>query len=264
MKTKFTLTLLVLLELVFVLQSCGDKTQKSNVSTSKITAINTANNNSDDEIDDEYEQEKNTPQESNKNYPKIGNKASDFLPSSGIYEIQYEAKGDLNKDGRDDIVIVLVHKEVKTEERPMLILLQNKDKSYRLDKVSDLIMPVEYNDNDFQMYVSQEISIENGTLKIKLSGAGGPVGNIFSHLKYVGDDLLLTYIETYNAGAGSWLSLYYDLEKGLLTEEITNTMKEDMPSKSKTFKLKKEKHLFESTSPDGVIMEAYDKVDSDW
>ena len=89
MKTKFTFTLFILLEVVFVLQSCGDKTQKSDLTTSKINAIDTANKNSHGEIDDEYEQDKNTPQESNKNYPKTGNKASDFLPSSGIYEIQY-------------------------------------------------------------------------------------------------------------------------------------------------------------------------------
>ncbi|MCH5597477.1 hypothetical protein [Niabella ginsengisoli] len=65
-------------------------------------------------------------------------------------------------------------------------------------------------------------------------------------------------------GAGSHQGLNYDLEKGELTEEIVHTMEEDMPSETKTFKLKKEKHLFEDASPDDIISEAYKQTDSEW
>ncbi len=65
----------------------------------------------------------------------------------------------------------------------------------------------------------------------------------------------MIYIEVYHAGAGSWFSAYYDLEKGVLTEETTNTMEEDMPTATETHQLKKETHFFESASPADIIQE---------
>ena len=76
--------------------------------------------------------------------------------------------------------------------------------------------------------------------------------------------MILTYIETYNVGAGSWQQLYYNIEKGELTQVITNTMEESMPTKEKTFKLTKEKYKIESASPDDIIIEAYKKINSEW
>jgi|GEM_PF-1977815 len=206
--------------------------------------------------------EEDTSNETEIVYPKTGNKSIDFLPSN-IYEIQYEAKGDLNNDGLADIAVVLKNKESNIADRPMLILLQNKDKSYRLDKISNMVFPAEYNNYDFKIYDTEDIGIEDGTLTIQLYGIG-PSGNLFSTFKYFGDDLVLTYIETYNMGAGSHEALNYDLEKGELAQEIINTMEEDMPSKSKTFKLKKEKHLFENVAPGDIIIEAYKQIDSEW
>ncbi|NRS90334.1 hypothetical protein HNQ02_003274 [Flavobacterium sp. 7E] len=262
MKVKNTLALTILFTLVFILQSCENKKQKNIMesNSSTVDAVNKIDTlqNDQPEIKEIYYEEQEIV------YPKTGNKASDFLPKSGVYKIQYEAKGDLNNDGKDDIAIVLAHKEIKTLERPMLVLLQNDDKSFRLDKVSTLVMPVEYSGDDYKMYTEQDVNIENGILKIQLYGSGGPVGNIFSHFEYSGNDLVLTYIETYNSGAGSWQDLHFDLKKGLLTQEVTSTMTEDMPSESKTFKLEKEKHLFEDTSPDDVIMEVYKKTDISW
>lgn len=62
-------------------------------------------------------------------FPKSGSKASDFLPKSGIYEIQYEAGGDLNGDGLEDLAVVMHSRQDNTATRPMLILLQNTDKT---------------------------------------------------------------------------------------------------------------------------------------
>ena len=206
--------------------------------------------------------EEDTSTEAELVYPKTGNKPSDFIPTN-IFEIQYEVKGDLNQDGLPDIVIVLKNKESNIADRPTLILLQNNDKTYRLDKVSNFVMPAEYNNHDFKIYDTEDIGIDNGTLTIQLYGIG-PSGNLFSTFKYFGNDLVLAYIETYNMGAGSHQSLYYDLEQGELTQEITNTMEEDMPSREKTFKLKKEKYLFETASPDNIISKAYQQIDTDW
>jgi hypothetical protein len=242
---------------VFLFPSCENKTSKK--SKKEIPKTNTKvskKGNSKTVTNTDHE---NDLQEPPLSFPKTGKKASDFLPKLGIYKIQYEAKGDLNQDGLNDIALVLAHTDVKTAERPVLILLQNQDKSYRLDKLSTTVMAIEYAENDFKTYENQEISIQKGILKIQLYGIG-PNGNLFSHFKYVDKELILSYIESYSGGAGSWKQLYYNLEKGELTEEITNTMQEEMLTKEKTFKLKKVKHKFEDASPDKIILEAYEKV----
>lgn len=240
-------------------QSCGnDRLKKAKESVQQTTEV--AEKDSIEEFHEEFDY---AEEDELYAYPKTGNKAEDFLPKIGIYEIQYEVKGDLNQDGLPDIVIVLKNKESNIADRPTLILLQNNDKTYRLDKVSNFVMPAEYNNHDFKIYDTEDIGIDNGTLTIQLYGIG-PSGNLFSTFKYFGNDLVLAYIETYNMGAGSHQSLYYDLEQGELTQEITNTMEEDMPSREKTFKLKKEKYLFETASPDNIISKAYQQIDTDW
>lgn len=267
MTTKRMKNIIILIAFLFSIQSCGDKMQNTTIQTPGADTTNQSLSDTQSTIDTStYTEMNDEPDEDDFIYPQKGSKASDFLPENTLqeYEIQYEASGDLNNDDLADIVVILKNMEIKTALRPMLVLLQNKDKTYRLDKVSNLVIPAEYTENDFQMYSSENLKIEKGTILINLYGSGGPVGNTFSHFRYFGNDLVLTYIETYNIGAGSWQSLYYDLEKGELTEEITNTMKEEMPSESKTFQLKKEIHLFEKTSPDQVIMEAYKKIESNW
>ncbi|WP_333852701.1 hypothetical protein [Epilithonimonas sp.] len=99
-------------------------------------------------------------------------------------------------------------------------------------------------------------------MTIQLYGIG-PSGNLFSDFKYIGNDLFLTHIETYNMGAGSHQSLDYDVIKGELSQEVTNTMKEEMPSEEKTFHLKPQKIKFEDASPDDVIGEAYKVIDAE-
>ena len=49
-------------------------------------------------------------------------------------------------------------------------------------------------------------------------------------------------------GAAGRSGLYYDYEKGEITETETNTMKEDEPTTSQTSKAKTKKYLFENTS----------------
>lgn len=253
--------LIVFIIFVLSLQSCENNTNK--VNEKKAVTTSNVKINSDIEIKNQSIQNEKNLQEPEIIFPKTGNKAADFLPSLNVYEIQYEAKGDLNKDGLDDISVVFNYKESNIADRPMLILLQNKDKSFRLDKVSIFTMPIEYTDSDYKIYDTEDISIEDGILKIQLYGTG-PSGNVFSDFKYFDNDLILTYIETYNVGAGSWQRLYYNIEKGELTQVITNTMEESMPTKEKTFKLTKEKYKFESASPDNIIIEAYKKIDSEW
>ena len=247
--------------LALVVLSCQNITKKENaIETSSAKNIN---NNEYDETEDELDDDFLDVPDSEVVYPKTGSKAEDFLPVSGIFEIQFETSGDLNNDGLNDIAIVLVQKEIKTATRPMLVLLQNKDKTYRLDKVSNTVMPIEYNDSDYKIYDTEDINIENGTLNIRLYGTG-PSGNIFSDFKYFDNDLILIYIETYNSGAGSWSQLYYDLEKAEITQVVTNTMEESTPTEEKTLKLPKKIYKFENASPGDIIIETYKIVDIEW
>lgn len=228
---------------VFTIQSCKKDTKNTSNNVTVTDSLPT--NKEFEETGEEYEE--NNPEEAAITYPETGKKTTDFLPKLGIYEIQYNSEGDLNNDGLQDIAVVLRHKSVKTAKRPMLILLQNADKSYHLDKVSDVVMPAEYNDYDYKLYDTENISIEKGELHINLYG-GGASGTFLSVFKYLEEGLVLTYMETYFRGAGQASSNIYDYEKGESTTSETNTMKEDEPTSSTTTPIKKKPHFFEETS----------------
>ncbi|MDA6069503.1 hypothetical protein NJT12_07725 [Flavobacterium sp. AC] len=244
MKKQITLNLLILLAIT--VQSCTNKKKTDADSTAKNVEITDSLPHRDyEDVSDEPDQ--STPYKPDATYPKKGNKIADFLPKTGIYEVQYETEGDLNNDGFPDIAVVLKYKENNISKRPMLILLQNKDKSYRLDKVSNIVMPIEYNEADYKIYDTEDITIENGGLNINLYSIG-PGGNIFGSFKYFGNDFILNMIEAEYRGAGGHTGLFYNFEKGDITINETNTMKEDEPTESKTTKAKVKRYLFEKTS----------------
>ncbi|KFC18486.1 hypothetical protein [Chryseobacterium sp. FH1] len=256
MKNTNTCFLFLMILFGFAFQSCKKETEIINEKKTDTAIIK-----SDFTEIDSGEQYEESDEDPTYNFPKTGNKASDFLIEPDVFEIQYETEGDLNNDGLRDIVFVRKDKKSKMASRSLLVLLQNKDKSYRLDKVSNTVMPDEYTESGYKIYDTETISIEKGELNIDLYGTG-PTGNLFSTFKYSGNQLLLTHIETYNMGAGSHQSLNYDLVKGVLKQEIINTMEEEMPSEEKIFHLKKEKHEFENSSPDQIIQDAYKVIDS--
>lgn len=233
---KYYFTFLIV---VFVLQSCENKKpleKPTEIITPKADSIT---NTDSTEVNDE-------PDEDDIVYPKTGRNAAEFIPESDIYTIQYETKGDLNEDGLEDITIVLKNKEVKQAPRPMLILLQNKDKSYRLDKVSNIVMPREYNEYDYQLFDTEEITIEKGELSIKLYGKD----NAFATFKYSANALLLTSIEGFYRGAGAQNGIKQDFVKGeeIITEiDLISSIDEPKVVETKD-KIKKERHLFENTS----------------
>lgn len=191
-------------------------------------------------------------------FPVTGKKASDFVSST--YEIQYETEGDLNQDGLSDLALVVRKKTDTLAGRTVLVILKNPDTTYKLDKVSTTVFPDEYNSNGYKMHDPEDISIEKGELNINLYDIG-PNGNLFSTFKYLNNNLVLTYIETYNMGAGSHQALYYEPMKGKFVQEITNTMEEEAPTTSKTFHVKKENYRFENVSPDNIIQKVYSSVD---
>lgn len=245
MKKQFILILSILF--VIATQSCKDTKNTSPKSDAKNAEVTDRLPDSEETEEEVDESNQNIAYEPNVSFPQTGNKIADFLPKSGIYDIQYKAEGDLNNDGLRDIAVVLKYKGNNISKRPLLIVLQNKDKSYRLDKVSNITMPVEYNEADYKVYDTEDISIENGGLNINLYSIG-PGGNIFGSFKYIGNDFILNMIEAEYRGAGGHSGLFYNFEGGEITINETNTMEEDQPVTSKTTKAKVKRYLFENTS----------------
>lgn len=244
MKKRIILILPILLAIT--VQSCKNTKKAENDSITKNVEVTDTLPHSDFE-DASHEPDASISYEPDITFAKTGNKIADFLPKNGNYEVQYETKGDLNNDGLADIAVVLKYKENNISKRPMLILLQNEDKSYRLDKVSNITMPVEYNEADYKLYDTEDIIIENGGLNINLYSIG-PSGNIFGSFKYIENDFILNMIEAEYRGAGGHSGLFYNFEGGDITINQTNTMEEDQPVTSKTTKAKVKRYLFENTS----------------
>lgn len=242
---KKTTTLILPMLLVFAIQSCNNtKKTETNHAVKNVEVTDSIPIGDFEESYEPDEPQDNIPYEPNVTYPETGNKIADFVPKPVLYEVQYKGEGDLNNDGLANIAVVLKYKENNISKRPMLILLQNQDKSYRLDKVSNIVMPIEYNDSDYKSYETEDISIENGKLNINLYG----MGNIFGSFKYIGNDFVLDYMEAYAGGAGGSTVLFYDVEKGEIKINNTNTMEENMPTTSETTKAKLKNYFFENTS----------------
>ena len=226
----------------FLFQSCGnDRLKRAKESVQQTTKV--AEKDSIEEFHEEFDY---AEADNLYAYPKTGNKAEDFLPKIGIYEIQYEGKGDLNNDGLSDLAVVLRVKDNKTQARPTLILLQIQNKTYRLDKVSNFVMPIEYNEYDYKLFDTEEISIENGELNIKLYGKD----NSFGTFKYFGNDLLLSSVEAFYRGAGSQEGIKYDFLKGEQTTteiDLISDVENPKVTENKN-SIDKEKHYFENIS----------------
>ena len=71
----------------------------------------------------------------NVSIPSRGKKIEDFIPYD--WKLTEKAKGDLNKDKLDDMVIVIEDKEGK---RLLLVLFQNKDRSLKLSVESNAVL----------------------------------------------------------------------------------------------------------------------------
>jgi len=198
------------------------------------------------------------PEYENETFPVKEGLLSDIVGSS--YEIQYEADGDLNNDGLSDKVLVLRKKSDTLSQRTVMVLLKNDNKRFRLDQISDTLLPDEYNEAGFKKYDPENISIAKGILSVNLYNPA-PYGNLFFNFEYIDKDFVLTYIETYNAGAGSWQSLYYEPLKGKFLQEVTNTMEEDTPAETRNIQVKKQKFLFENAVPDDIISKVYSEND---
>lgn len=187
-------------------------------------------------------------------YALKGKTATDFIQDPHFYSIQYEAMGDLNRDGLMDKVLVVKHKKNRTAARYILILLQDGTQNFHLNTLSNTIFEPEYNEYDYKWYETEEIAINNGTLQISFYGNGAS-GNIFYQFEYQNEALLLSYLEVFGAGAGEQSTEYYDFKKGEITKISVNMMEEEMPETITSRPLTQKVYPFSKTSYTLVMQE---------
>ncbi|WAC42568.1 hypothetical protein [Pedobacter sp. SL55] len=131
-------------------------------------------------------------------FPNMVYKVAQLIPQ--YYDIDLEAEGDLNNDGLADKALVLINTRDTTAQRPTLVLLKQGN-AYSVNTISYTAFDPKFREDGFKNYDYEEVSIDSGKLVIKKQ-AMGPAGSIESTYKYMGDDLVLTYITTFNMGAG--------------------------------------------------------------
>ncbi|KAF2079314.1 hypothetical protein [Flavobacterium sharifuzzamanii] len=234
---------IVFLLISAIIISCSKKKDIKEVSEKKDTLHQAI---PEDTETTEYEEAFIAPE-----FPKTGKNVDDFVVSP--YIIKMKAEGFLNDDMLKDIVIVLQNENDNKDSRAVLVLLKQKTGEYKLQDISWEALDPEYNENDYQMYTSEEIYIENKMLHIMLQSGGGPPGTRETLYKYINDDLVLIEIHSFNAGAGSHLSSDYNLITGVVEHELTNTLHDSVPNKHeiKKFQLKRQM-LFAKDNPNTV------------
>lgn len=180
-----------------------------------------------------------------KQFPTSANSVKDFVIEP--YEIAMEDEGLLNNDDLKDVVLVLANKNDSTDLRPTLVLLKQQTGGYLLYGVSWHTVGPAYNSDKFQEYIQEEVEIDSAKLKISLYGYGGPTGNQFNTYQFIGNKLVLSKLELYNAGAGGQTYVDVDYLKNMVRVEDVSTMLEDMPSKISHKKIPKHKPYFFET-----------------
>ncbi|WP_264552700.1 hypothetical protein [Flavobacterium sp. N2038] len=234
---------MIFLIIAVTIISCNKKTDVKAISVKKDALYQPI----PDETETEDEEVFTAPE-----FPKTGKTADDFV---GVpYIIKMKAEGFLNDDALKDIVIVLQNENDNQDSRAVLVLLKQETGEYKLQDISWEAVDPEYTESGYQIYTSEEIYIENKVLHIMLQSGGGPAGTRETLYKYVNNDLVLTEMHTFNAGAGSHLSSDYNLVTGVAEHEVTNTLNDSIPSKHeiKKFQLKRQM-LFAKDNPNIVL-----------
>ncbi|TDP03982.1 hypothetical protein [Flavobacterium sp. 245] len=234
---------IIFLILAATIISCNKKTDVKTVSIQKDTLYQSIA----DETETEDEEIFTAPE-----FPKTGKTADDFVV--GSYIIKMKAEGFLNDDGLKDVVIALQNENDNGDSRAVLVLLKQETGEYKLQDISWEALDPEYTETGYQMYTSEEIFIENKILHIMLQSGGGPSGTRETLYKYVNNDLVLIEMHTFNSGAGAHLSSDYNLMTGVVEHEVTNTLRDSMPSEHETKKFQlKRQMLFAKDNPNSVL-----------
>lgn len=235
---KRTVILLGLFSVVFFVLSCKKEVKQIEVSSLKDT-------------ENREDIETNEENDSVVEFPKTGNKITDFVLAP--YEIQYQEEGLLDDDGLKDVVIVLQDKNDNTSSRPTLVLIKQPQGGYKLQEISWVAIGPEYTADDYKIYNDESVSISNKEIIFSMYGMGA-TGNKETLYKFVNNELLLISINTFNMGAGGQSTMDYNVLTGDISFVEVNTMIDSMPS-TLTKKVLKLKHqiVFSKDDPETVL-----------
>lgn len=186
---------------------------------------------------------------------KTAKTAEDFIDNPAVFEIQYQANGDLNADGLSDMALVVKYKDdFNMGERYFLVALQDNTGVYHLDKISKHIFEPEYNEYGYKWYNEEVVEIDKGVLKTSFYGLGAS-GTTIAQFIYQEQALILSHLEVFASGAGSSTSVYYDFIKGEMETHNTNTMLEEMPTDIQKSPLKQKHYPFEVVNFNKIMVE---------
>lgn len=181
------------------------------------------------------------------NFPTLVTQGADgkaFLPAG--WKLESESKGDLNKDGADDLTLVLrmidpanVIKSFEgsdamfdTNPRMLAVALAGKD-GYRLAFENHTLIPRNVNaSQDDPLTESSGVTVENGTLKVALylfmSAGGWDMGTTTFRFRIEKDKLRLIGYDSSNVNRGS--GVIEEVSINLLTGKViltTGSISED-------------------------------------
>lgn len=182
------------------------------------------------------------------------NKIEDLIPQ--YFDIDMEASGDLNHDGLEDKVLVLINTRDTTARRATLVILK-MGSSYSVDTKSFSVIEPKYREEGYRNYDYEDIKIDKNGQLVFSQQSTGPNGSLESTFKYINNELFLTNISSFAMGAGGQTELKLDLLQGNFEQTDINTMKENMPSKTTTKKYKLPKLLFSNSDPREVMIKAF-------
>lgn len=183
------------------------------------------------------------PEDKEISFHESGRTIEDFVPSTSKYEVVRELTMDLNKDGREDIVLLLFHKNDPNASRPVLVLLKQQDNSYRLDAMSRVAMLSKYNGyinpQDFSIEKDEE---DSHALKVNYSIPNGHFENTY---KYQENTLVINKIYSAIIGPPKVLEKHYYPLTGEITVLITtHPDDENAPKQEDRMTFKTEPHIY--------------------
>lgn len=188
------------------------------------------------------------PEDKEISFPETGRTIEDFIPSSSKYEVVRELTMDLNKDGLDDIVLLLFHKNDPDASRPVLVLLQQQDNTYILDAMSRVAMLSKYADDNesFDFDILQNEESKKLQIYAKVYG-----GFYSAEYEYINKQLIATTIFMSMSGAGFFHGItYIPLTGEVSTQESSlNLQTSEQDETNDSYTIQPRTYKFESDNP---------------
>ncbi|MBD2769049.1 hypothetical protein IC235_14240 [Hymenobacter sp. BT664] len=171
-----------------------------------------------------------------------------FVPAG--YFIQYEAQGDISRDGIADVALILREITDSTSERAFVVLLgQPSSPKYKLADAGWNAIGPQCSDDGYPFRSIEQLAIAKGAISLELYDPG-PAGNLFTTYRYIAGNVQLTERETFFQGAGQASRCHEHLLTGVTEWEEVHLLKEPAESTETTEQTKPVKILLHDSNPD--------------